>query len=299
MATSLARGVAALTAGLSLLVGGTGCGERAEPTGALVPLFPVTVRGAGERGVTVREPPRRIAVLAGAPARILRRLGAGSRIVGAPGGRATRVVTPTGNVLLGALRRLKPDLLVASTATDPAQLREVANAIHAPVYVAPGDSLREVELAITELGLLAGKPVAARRIVGGIETRRRRVARRLAGRRPVRVFVDVGFFTTVGDATLIGDLIREARGRNVAGRRAAPGPLDLDQLARLDPQVYVATSDSGTTLRDLRANRKTRRMQAVRTRRFGVVRDEYLQPDPLVGRGLEELARILHPRAFR
>jgi hypothetical protein len=45
---------------LVLLLAGTACGERAEPTGALVQVFPVTVQGSGERPTVVSSAPRRI-----------------------------------------------------------------------------------------------------------------------------------------------------------------------------------------------------------------------------------------------
>jgi ABC-type Fe3+-hydroxamate transport system substrate-binding protein len=61
----------------------------------------------------------------------------------------------------------------------------------------------------------------------------------------------------------------------------------------------VATADSGTSLKKLRADPRTKRLTAVRSGRFGVVRDSLLQPGPQVGTALEQIARILHPDAFR
>ena len=70
--------------------------------------------------------------------------------------------------------------------------------------------------------------------------------------KPVTVFVDTGFFTTVGDRSLLGDMIRQAGGTNVAGASPETGPFDLGRSRKLDPDVYLATSDSGTTLAELR-----------------------------------------------
>lgn len=284
----------------------TGCGERSEPTGSSVVLYPVTIANAGERPFVARSAARRIAVLAEGPVVTLARLGAGKRVVGVPAGtrrgftpRARLVVDPRGRILLRELRAVRPDLIVASSAFPRDELDRAAEVTGASLYVAPEASVRDVERAISDLGLLVGEPIAARRLVGRIEASRQAVEDRLASARPVDVFVDTGFFTTVSDRSLVGDLIRLARGKNVAGPTPEPGPFDLRELARLDPQVYLATSDSDTSLRALRRNDRTRRLRAVRTGRFRLVPATVLQPGPRVGTGLQAIARALHPDAFR
>jgi ABC-type Fe3+-hydroxamate transport system substrate-binding protein len=68
-------------AGALLLLGGTACGERAEPTGSLVQVYPVTVQGAGDRPAVVSAVPRRIVPLGAGPRQILKALGLERRTV--------------------------------------------------------------------------------------------------------------------------------------------------------------------------------------------------------------------------
>jgi ABC-type Fe3+-hydroxamate transport system substrate-binding protein len=283
-----------------------GCGERGEPTGLQVSLYPVTVTGAEGRPVRMERDARRVVVLTPAAARVLAAVGAGRTIVGAPAGAARRlssrplqVVDSRGGIRFGQLERLRPDVVVGSPLYSAADLRRAGEAAEAPVYVAPEGSIREVERAISDLGLIVGRPIPARRLVGRIEARRARVLEQLGAAPLVSVFVDTGFFTTVSDRSLIGDVIRTARGRNVAGPAPEPGPFDLDELVRRNPRVYVATSESETTLRTLRRNPKTKRLAAVRAGRFATVRAELLEPGPELGRGIAALTRILHPDVFR
>ncbi len=274
----------------ALLLAGTACGERSEPKEATVRLYPVTVEAAGDRTLVVERAARRIAVLDPGVGEIVRALG--GRVAGTP-------LDATGRIRFDELRRLRPDLVVASDTADERDLSRAGEVTRATVYTAPGDSIRQVERSITQLGLLTGQPIRARALVRAIETRRREAAAKLAGRLPVTVFVDTGFFTTVSDQSLIGDLIREAGGRNVAGSTPEPGPFALRDLVELDPNVYLTTSDTGLTLADLRRNRQTKKLTAVREGRFVVADVGLLTPGPRIGDGLVALARLLHPDAFR
>lgn len=285
----LARSLGLLVV-LVILVGSTACGERSEPTGSTVSLYPVTVTGAAGRPLTVKRPAQRIAVLDPSLLEVLDALGARSHVVGLP-------VEPNGTINVKKLVRLHPDLIVASSSADEVGLSRAAEAARVPVYVAPGDSLREVEQTITELGLIAGEPVRARQLVHRIEVKRRFSAQRLDGAPAVGVFFDTGLFTPVSDQSLVGDLVREAHGRNVIGQ--ATGPVEPSELLRLDPRFYLTTADSGTTLRDLKRNPQTRKLRAIRTGDFGIIDTGLLEPGPRIGDGLIEIARLLHPDAFR
>ena len=113
------------------------------------------------------------------------------------------------------------------------------------------------------------------------------------------MFVDTGLFTTVSDQSLIGDVIREAHGKNVAGAAAEGSPVDLGDLLQLDPDVYLATSDTELSLADLRRNPKARKLRAIEEGRFVTADADLLEPGPAIGEGLAEVARLLHPDAFR
>jgi iron complex transport system substrate-binding protein len=285
---ALAMGRVAVALTILVLLGTTACGERSEPTGVTAPLYPVTVQ-SGDRPIVVKQAARRIAVLDASTESIVRALGAGSQIVASP---------PDGRIDAAALRRARPDLVVAAESTDEQSVSRAASLTHATVYTAPGDSIRQVERSITQLGALTGQPVAARGLIRRIESQREAVAARLARVPGVTVFVDTGFFTPVSDQSLAGDMIREAHAKNVAGANRS-GPIELADLLQLDPDVYVTTSDAGVTLADLRRNKKTRKLRAIRQGRFRTLDVGLLAPGPQIGDGLLQLARLLHPNAFR
>ena len=283
---------AAVAAGLLLVLAGAGCGERAEPVGAGAPLYPVTVQSSA--GITaLAAEPKRIVVLSRPYARVLKGLGAGDRLVG------SGLAGLNGPALVRGIASAHPDLVVASTETDPADLQNVRKQTKAAIFVAPDSSIAEVERAIDDLGLLTGRPVQAREAVGRIQAGVESVRARLQGAQPVKVFVDTGFFNTVGDNSLLGDLVHTAGGSNVAGANPESAPFDLRALARLAPDAYLATSDSGTTLKRLRRSAQTKHLPAVRSGRVYVIDQRLGQPSLELARGLTTIAKLLHPNAFR
>ena len=289
---------------LAVALVGAGCGERAEPVGVLAPSYPVQIIGAGGRATVLRAAPERIVALDAGPAALLVKLGAGRTLVGVPVGfrlarGTTKVARASGQVDVEAVVRLRPDLIVATSATDPLDASRAARKTHAPLYLQPASSLEDVFRGVLGLGSLTGRPVGARRFVRSLRHAVRKVEARLADVPPVTVFVDTGFFITVGERSLLGDLVRRAKGRSVAGKAPGPEPFDLRRLARLDPDVYLATTGSRVTLARLRANPRTRKLTAVKRGRFALVPGELVtEPGPRLPRALATVARALHPDAF-
>ena len=271
-----------------LLLAGTACGERSEPTGALVESYPVTVQGTGDATI-VNSTPKRIVPVGLGPRKILKSLGLDERTT-------TVDDTLVGLPLVGAIRRAKPDLIVAAAETDPLDLARARSATHAPVYVEPGGSVGDVVQAIGDIGLLTGKPVQARRLTARIEAKRQAVAKAVAGTPLVTAFVDTGGFATISSRTLLGDLIALAHGKSVAGASPEQGPFPVKRLLQLDPDVYLATAGSNLTLAQLRARAGVRRLRAVRSGRFAVLPEDATVAGPQVGEALVQIARILHPQ---
>jgi iron complex transport system substrate-binding protein len=282
----------------------TGCGERSELVGELPPEYPVTVRGGGDEPTALSARPARIVALAPSSAEILERLGVGSRLVGVPAGLADApagaqpVASLAGQVEVSEVVGLNPDLLTATGTTDPVDVALATRRSGAALYEQPADSVNDVERAVVELGFLVGEPVAARRLAGEIEDSVTAVQRRVGGEPVTTAFIDTGFFVTVPAGSLLGDLVTRAGGRSVGGPTPGFEPFDLDELRRLDPDVYLATSDSRVTLRRLRANPKTRRLSAVREGRFAVLDvDLVTSAGPRIAEALAAVARALHPDA--
>lgn len=283
----------------------TACGERGEPVGELPQPYPVTVRGGGDRATTLERRPDRIVALDPGSAELIAALGSGQQLVGVPAriqapGNPKVVVSRTGQVDVDAVVQLEPDLIVSTSAIDQLDSTRAERQSGATLYVQPNSSVNDVLRGTIELGFLLGEPVQARRLAARLEAEVSEVEAKVAGEPTVSVFVDTGFFITIPERSLLGDLIRRAGGKSVAGETPGPDPIPPERLLQLDADVYLATSDSRVTLSQLRSDNQTARLTAVRKSRFAVLPSRLvIPPGPRVGQALERIARALHPDAFR
>jgi ABC-type Fe3+-hydroxamate transport system substrate-binding protein len=278
-----AGAVASLLALVALLA--AGCGQRSEPTGSTVALYPVTVDDqAGPAPVSLQEKPAHVAVLDREAQRILRALGAPAALA----------ADGNGNPRTALLERSQPSLLVAGPSNDSLQLRRLHERVPAPLYVVGGDSIAAVQRSILDLGLLTDTAVRARQLAASITAAEEKSAARAgSGERP-SVFVDLGFLATTGSRSYIGDLLRMAGATDVVGASSDPGPLTPEHVARLDPQIWLASSDAGTSLAQLRKDPVLKKVAAIKAGRFAVVPAELLQPGPGVAAALAQVAAAIH-----
>jgi cobalamin transport system substrate-binding protein len=284
---------------------GAGCGERAEPVGTLEQPYPVTVQGAGDQPTVLQGLVKRIVALDPGSVELLVALGAGDRLVGVPtgvrvpGAKPEKVVRQTGAIDVDEAVDLKPDLIVATQTADQLDVARIQRAADAAVYIQPASSLRNVEQGAIDLGFLVGAAPEARQLGGRIQQDVTTIQQKLAHVSPISVFVDTGFFITMSDRSLLGDLVKRAKGASVAGPSPGPGPFPLADLRDANPQFFLATSDSGTTLESLRANPVTSDLAAVRKKRVVIIPAQLVsRAGPRVAQGLEAIARALHPDAF-
>lgn len=286
---------------------GAGCGQRSEPVGALGQTYPVSVQGAGGRPTVLKAKPLRIVALDAGSAELLAALGVGDRLVGIPSGVGTESgrakaesVSDTGQINVTGVIALDPDLVVATQTTDQLDLARIERESGAAVYVQPAASIVNVEEGAIDLGFLVGAPASARQLVGRIQRRVAAVEARLQAAAPVSVFVDTGFFITVPERSLLGDLVKHAKGESIAGATPGAGPFPLADLRQANPQVFLATSDSDVTLASLRDNPVTAELRVVRKRRLEIVPSALVtRAGPRVAAALEAVARALHPDAFK
>ncbi|MBS7813716.1 ABC transporter substrate-binding protein [Roseococcus pinisoli] len=265
------------------------------------------------RGVAIPAPPRRIVGIFASNVEMLASLGLVPRLVGIEA--YTRfppevVNLPKVGGRLGfsaeAIARLEPDLVVMTPARQAAHLLiEPLSRLGIPCLVVLHSDLPRIFANIDLLARATDTEERAAELLRGLPARLAAVSARLAGRPPVRVFLETsstgrGAYGTPRPDTYTMDILIRAGGIPALPPLPAAGPAQVsgEAILRADPDVYLVAG------RPDQAAEVARRpgfdgIAAVRQARVHVVsRAELLIPGPRAVNGVESVARILHPEAF-
>lgn len=268
-------------------------------------MYPMAVTDALGRTVMLDAPPQRIISVAPSVTEILFALGLDRRIVGVSAAddyppEKVQTKTKVGSVVLDVERilRLRPDLILGVASLQRGQLERLI-AMKQPVIAVDAGTLPDVYEQIALIGGLTGRVEVAGRLVAEMRRRERAVERAVAGRKARRVYVEIWGepLMTAGEGTFITDLVIRAGGLNVfAGVHGWP-QVSEEAVVRRNPEVIVVTYPQGTRVL---TRRGWQQVTAVKTRRVGVVSSSLVsRPGPRLVAGLERLARVIHPEAFR
>ncbi len=203
------------------------------------------------------------------------------------------------------LLALQPDLVLVAgyTRAETARLLVAANIPVLRLHAFA--SFRDVMDNIRTLGAAVGAAPKAAQVIDDMRQRIDAVAQRVGGRQRPRVLYYAPAGYTMGAETLIDEMIQQAGGINVAREMQLIGTIKLQQevMLHLAPDVIVVADWSATpgseAVRGLLRNSVWQHVPAVANRRVHAIRGAWLtdvSQDAV--RGLEAMARILHPEAF-
>lgn len=281
----------------------------AAPSPTAAAAFPITLTDDAGRSVTLPAAPARIVSVAPSNTEILFAVGAGDRVVAVdrfsdfPPEAKTR--ESLGSYVKPDLEKLvaaAPDLVVATNVHTKVLVPQLEQRGIAVIVLEPRD-LDGVLERILLVGRVTGTADRAGRVVRDLRTRVEAVAAKVQGAAPPTVFFEIDpKLYTAGPGTFIDDLIRRARGTNIAADATTKYPqLSSETVVLKDPQVIVLADDAaGVTPDAVRARPGWQGIAAVRTDRIATIHPDLTnRPGPRLVDGLELLAKALHPDRFR
>jgi iron complex transport system substrate-binding protein len=263
------------------------------------------------RTMEVPADPRRVVAMAPSATEIVFAIGRQDRLVGvsrfSDTPEAARALPKVGSYVHLDLERivaLKPDLCLAIRDGNPKAVVDRLEAMEIPVYAVDPRDLASVMETVTALGDLLNAREAARRLVDEMQRRIAAVDRRVAkvAHRP-RVFLQIGLTPVVsaGSGTFLHELITRAGGVNAAAVAVAYPRFSQEQVIALAPEVLIITSMNreGLFAQALTEWRRWPQIPAVADNRLHIVDSNSLdRPSPRLVEGLEQLARLIHPKLF-
>jgi len=192
-----------------------------------------------------------------------------------------------------AVVALKPDLVLVQPGPGNQRPVEKMAELGIPVLLLPLHSVTDVLTGMQAVGRALGRQKEAEAVVSRIEATRTRI-REAAKKLPApRVLFAYGFepLVVAGPGSFAHELLKDAGGINVAADGGSAYPVySVERAVRSRADVVVDAADVDVGKDKLRA------LPGLSSARWVEVPSlALLQPGPSLGRGLEELFRLLHP----
>jgi iron complex transport system substrate-binding protein len=284
--------------------------SRQRPSESSVSTQTREVVDEAGRKVTLPAKIERVISLAPNLTEIIYAVGGGDRLVGdttfcnyPP---QAKNVAKVGDTLQPSIERilaLRPQLVLVSTASQLEAFTTQLNEQQIAVYITDPRDLEGVFRSILNVGDLLNESVAAAELVKQLRARTETVARAVAGRPPVSVFFQLSGqpLYTAGKNSFVTNLIERAGGRSVTANVNEAWPRLSDEAALASrPETIIMLSGAMGATANTNVAPALRNSPAVQTGRVYVIDGDLLtRPGPRLVDGLEQIARALHPEAFR
>ncbi|PYO01932.1 MAG: cobalamin-binding protein [Candidatus Rokuibacteriota bacterium] len=278
---------------------------------AAAPAAALTIHDMAGRPVTLAGSPRRIVSLVPSATEIIFALGADDRLVGVTdycdfpaAAKGKPSVGGMVNPSLETIVKLKPELVVATREGNREETFEDLSRLGIPVFLVEAAHVSDVMTVVRRLAELTERTSAAPAVVAALTRRIDAVRRAVAPLRRPRVLYVVWPEPLIVPAreALVTELIQLAGGDSIsAGDRGSYPRFSLESAIARHPEIIVLASHG--TGSAVPAREKWERFTALaggRAARIEIVDGNLLHRyGPRVVDGLEQLARAIHPEAFR
>jgi ABC-type Fe3+-hydroxamate transport system substrate-binding protein len=262
--------------------------------------------------------PQRIVSLTPADSEILAAVGADAHVVAVdnfsdyPASMAAKpkISGADGKFNVERIVGLQPDLVLGAGGETPDVDKQLGDAhitvVDLPIATNLGDILNDITL----VGQLVHADPAAARLGAALRARIEAVKQKVADLHPVSTYVELDYSTpgkpfVFGGGSFGDEVIRDAGGSNVFGNNTSgqgfPQVSDESVIAA-NPQVIVLTEDPqfGGTPQAVYARGAWSGIAAVKNKRvYGMDPNIISRPGPRIVDALEQMAKLLHPEAFK
>lgn len=290
-------------------LGGLACKRAEQPAPASVAK--VSVIDELGRRVEIVPYPKRIVSLAPSLTETLFAVGAGKQIVAVTSycdyPEDAKKIAKVGDTLSPNMERiasLRPDLVLITTSSQLEQFARRLDSLGIPLYVSDPKSIDDVAKSAEEIGKITGHAGEGAAVAAKMRERTEEIARRVRDLPKKRVFFIVGMepLFTIGRDAFLTDMIDRAGGDSITKNVAQAWPqYSREAVIAEKPEVIIASGS--TPAFEKVTDTWTEIFAATPAGQHGdiyrVNSDLVQRPAPRIVDGLELLARILHPEAFR
>ncbi len=276
------------------------------------PDGPVTRTLTDDAGRRVSLPAKVDRVISLAPnlTEIVFAVGGGDRLVGRTSycdyPPEAKSVPEVGDTLHPSLERVisvKPQLVLISTASQLEVFTQQLQNQNIAVFVTDPHDLEGVFRSIEQIGEILGKKEQAATLVQTLRRRTNAVEEAVKQKPPVRVFYQLSAepLYTAGHDSFVTDLMRRAGAISVTADIPGAWPKYSSESAlAAKPDAIILPTGGSMGTGNSTVTEALRQSPAVLQGRVYKINDDHLvRPGPRAIDGLEEMARALHPDAFK
>jgi iron complex transport system substrate-binding protein len=278
------------------------------------PVSPATHEVIDGYGRSVRVPvnPSRIVSLAPSLTETLYALGIEDRLVGdtdycdyPPDARKKPKVGGVINPNLEQIAALHPDLVLLTKEGNLLDTVRALDTLGIPTYATDARTINQIISSTQKLADVLNASTAGKELTADLQQRLAALQTKLSSVQPRRVLFIVwpDPLISIGKNTFVADAIHRAGAVSIVDSNQDWPQVSLEEIARLQPDYLVfAASHTGSPGNEFEmlANRQGWQiLDAVRNRRYAVADDAIIRPAPRIVSVIEDLARQLHPDAFR
>lgn len=286
----------------------TGCRSTAQ----LTPEGPVARTLVDDAGRRVSLPAKVDRVISLAPnlTEIVFAVGGGAQLVGRTSycdfPPEAKSVAEVGDTLHPSLERviaLKPQVVLISTASQLEVFTQQLQNQNIAAFVTDPHDLDGVFRSIEQVGEILGKKEQAATLVQTLRRRTIAVEQAVKQKQPVRVFYQLSAepLYTAGHDSFVTDLMRRAGAVSVTADLPGAWPKYSSESAlAARPEAIILPTGGSMGSGNSTVTEALRQSPAVLQGRVYKINDDHLvRPGPRAIEGLEEMARALHPDAFK
>jgi len=273
--------------------------------------FPMTIADDDGVEVTLDAAPTRIVTFAPSATEVLFALGLGDEVVGVSGGfddypaEAKDIPEVGGAGEFGVdpniekVVSLEPDLVLTIEGGD--QWKERLRDLGVPVFTTNSTDLDDVLHDIGTVGEVTGATEAAAELTGDLRAAADEQTAAAGSEPAVSCFFEVSFdpLYSVGPGSFIYDLLQRAGcDPTTSDAKDAYPQWSVEDLVRDDPAVYLVSSESGGSVKEVEHRPGFDALSAVEDHRVVLVDSDLVsRAGPRVVDGLTALVEALHPDA--
>lgn len=273
--------------------------------------YPLTVKDATGKEVTIAKAPTRIVSTSPAETEILFALGLEERIVGVsdyddyPEAAKSKpkvggVVKPNEEAILSQ----SPDLVIGGISMEK-PVAEKLKTLGMPVYVTQPKKVDDIMANILVMGKITNRQEQAEKLVAQMKDDIARVTEAVKSVKPEdkkKVYLEFSPGWTVGKGEFMDELITLAGATNIAADTEGWNPISEEKIVKDDPDVIlyakgITDDKTGKQLEDIIKNRSGwEKMKAISNQQiFGMDQNTLSRPGPRITQGLIEVAKAIYP----